>query len=174
MPAVVRRLETADAAVYRAIRLEGLERHPEAFGAAFEEEALHPLAWFEARLASSAVFGAWDGGALLGIAGLGVQGSAKQAHKGFLWGMYVRKGARGRGIGTALVEAVLDHARGRVEHVDLRVVTVNETARRLYERHGFTAYGTERHALKIGDRYFDEVMMVRETAAHPRSPPGGP
>lgn len=174
MPAAIRRLGAADAPAYRAIRLEGLERHPEAFGASFEEEALHPLSWFEGRLASSAVFGAFEGEALLGVAGLGVQGSAKQAHKGFLWGMYVRPEARGGGIGAALVEAVLAHARGRVERVDLRVVTVNETARRLYERHGFTAYGTERHALKLGDRYYDEVMMARVLVDHPSSPPGGP
>ena len=42
----IRRLSAADAEAYRAIRLEGLERHPAAFGASFREESGRPLAFF--------------------------------------------------------------------------------------------------------------------------------
>ena len=43
----VRRLSALDATAYRDLRLAGLLAHPEAFGASWEEEADHPLAWFE-------------------------------------------------------------------------------------------------------------------------------
>ena len=40
----IRRLETPDAALYRDIRLEALQRNPEAFGSTFEfENAAAPL-----------------------------------------------------------------------------------------------------------------------------------
>jgi RimJ/RimL family protein N-acetyltransferase len=36
----------------------------------------------------------------------------------------------------------------------------NRRARRCYERMGFVAYGLERRALKLPDRYVDEVLMT--------------
>jgi ribosomal protein S18 acetylase RimI-like enzyme len=46
--------------------------------------------------------------------------------------------ARGKGVGTALMEAVEGWARERgFEHLALSVRTANEGARRLYERRGF-------------------------------------
>jgi GNAT superfamily N-acetyltransferase len=35
---------------------------------------------------------------------------AKERHKAYLWGMYVTRAARGRGVGRQLVRAALDHA----------------------------------------------------------------
>ena len=59
----IRRLETPDAALYRDIRLEALQRNPEAFGSTFEWEDAQPLSWFEASLGRAAIFGAFvDGG----------------------------------------------------------------------------------------------------------------
>jgi ribosomal protein S18 acetylase RimI-like enzyme len=75
--------------------------------------------------------------------------------------MYVRTAAQGRGVGRALLRALLAHAQGELEQVHLSVVSDNEPARRLYENEGFTAYGLEPHALKQGQRYLDEILMVR-------------
>ena len=94
------------------------------------------------------------------MAGYRAQSGAKQAHKGLLWGMYVRPGARGTGVAKHLVEAILSHARERVELLQLAVVSENEAARRLYRNFGFVEYGREAHALKQGGRYYDEVLMA--------------
>jgi len=56
---------------------------------------------------------------------------------------------------------VVEHARGQVEQLLLSIITDNERARRFYEKMGFEAYGLERHALKIGDKYFDEEFRVK-------------
>ena len=85
-----------------------------------------------------------------------------------LWGVYVRPKARSAGVARRLVEAVLDHARGRVEQVNLAVERGNMHARRLYTSLGFVEYGLEKNALKIGDRYFDDVLMVRVAASETR------
>ncbi|HYZ41642.1 MAG TPA: GNAT family N-acetyltransferase, partial [Stellaceae bacterium] len=87
----IRLLTSADAAAYRAIRLAGLKDTPEAFGSTFEAEVVQPLAWFFERLARSHVFGAFDpDDGTLGVAGFAVRSGEKEAHKGLLWGMYVR------------------------------------------------------------------------------------
>ncbi len=83
------------------------------------------------------------------------------AHKGTLWGMYVRPAARQAGVGRRLVEAVIDHARTRVELIDLRVVSENRAARRLYARLGFEEYGVEKRAAKYQGRYHDDVLMAK-------------
>jgi RimJ/RimL family protein N-acetyltransferase len=157
----VRRLEPADAALYREIRLEALQKNPEAFGSTFEKENAQALSWFEAAIRRADIFGGFLDGALAGIAGFAAQEGAKHAHKGLLWGMYVRSTARKSGLGKILVAAVLDHGRGRVEMVQLAVVSENEAARRLYEAMGFVEYGYEKRALKHDGRYYDEVLMVK-------------
>lgn len=143
---LIRRLGSADAALYREIRLEALQKNPEAFGSTFERENAQPLSWFEAGLGRADIFGAFLDGKLGGIAGFSVQEGVKQAHKGLLWAMYVRDVARGTGLGKRLVAAVLDHARGRVEMVQLTVVSENEAACRLYKAMGFVEYGFEKRA----------------------------
>ena len=70
-PFITRQLGPDDAAGYRAVRLDGLQRHPAAFGAAWAEEAEQPLDWFAGRLRDNAVFGGWTKGpALAGGGGL--------------------------------------------------------------------------------------------------------
>jgi RimJ/RimL family protein N-acetyltransferase len=160
-PLQLRCLEISDTAPYRDIRLEALQRNPEAFGSTFEWENAQPLSWFEASLGRAAIFGAFLDGTLAGMAGFAAQESAKRAHKALLWGMYVRAAARNAGVGKSLVAAVLDHARGRVEMVQLTVVSENEAARRLYRAMGFVEYGYEKRALKQDGKYYDDVLMVR-------------
>lgn len=157
----IRKLEPSDAAAFRSLRLDGLSRHPEAFGASWETEAEQPLAWFTATLEKHAVFGAWGGDDdLVGAAGLYIPDSPKLRHKATLWGVFVRPDARGGGIGTALIASVVDHAATCVEDVVLSVGVTNTTAIRRYEAAGFVKYGLEPRALKVGDRYYAEVLMI--------------
>lgn len=157
----VRRLAEDDAEAYRTIRLEALERHPEAFQATYESSAKVPLELFAQRIKRYALFGGFVDGALAGFVGFYPLRNAKVRHKGVMWGMYVREDARGTGLADAMVEAVVDHARGRVEQIMLSVLASDERARRFYARMGFEPYGLEKRALKIGDRYCDEEFRVK-------------
>lgn len=157
----IRRLEpSTDAGLFREVRLEGLRTSPESFGSDFATENTHGLEWFAERLTTSEAFGAFREGALLGVAALGLQAGAKRSHKAVLWGMYVSPSARGSGVGRALVDAVVTRARERAELIQLGVTRTNQAARRLYTAAGFKEYGLEKDALKIGDRYFDEILMA--------------
>lgn len=161
MTLVVRQLRPDDPEPFRAIRLEALRLHPEAFGASFEEEAAHPLSFFEQRLTTNVIFGGYLDETLMGIAGFMPETSRKRAHKAHLWGMYVRQAARRTGLARLLVDAVLDHAQHRAELIQLSVVSDNVGAQRLYSAAGFQPYGVEARSLKVNGHYLGEVLMVK-------------
>ena len=54
-----------------------------------------------------------------------------------LWKLYVVPERQGAGIGAALLDAVLEGARGRYAMLRLAYLDGNESARRFYSRHGF-------------------------------------
>ena len=157
---VTRQLAAADAAAFRSIRLEGLQTNPEAFGSTYEAESGRTVEDFAQTLARSHVVGAFVDDTLVGVEGFFVLEGPKVRHRGTIWGVYVRGTQRGRGVGRALIGLLLDHARTLVQQVHLSVVTDNAGAKALYERLGFAVYGTEPRALKVGDRYHDEHLMV--------------
>ncbi len=157
---VIRRLGPADAAVYRDLRLEALQEAPTAFGSSYETESKQTVADFEGWMARSYIAGAWLGDVLVGTAAFRRLDGVKTAHRGNLWGVYVRPEARSRGIARALISDVLAFAQTQVEQLHLCVVTDNATARRLYEALGFTPYGTEPRSLFVAGRYHDEHLMV--------------
>jgi RimJ/RimL family protein N-acetyltransferase len=157
----IRLLTLADAPRYRDIRLEGLRLNPEAFSSTFAREDAMSLAWFEERIVKGNIFGGFVEGELIGVAGYWPQEGAQVCHKAGFWGMYVRASARNFGLGQRLMEAVVAHATGRVEQLQLGVGSDNKAARRLYEKMGFSEYGREMKALKQDGRYIDEILMVR-------------
>lgn len=161
----IRRLtreDPTDAVQYRGIRLKALQATPEALGSTFEVENAQPLSWFSDRLGVSTVLGAFRNAELVAIAGFADQQGQKRAHKGILWGMYVRPAARRASVGGRLVEAICHIARQQVELIQLTVVQDNELARSLYARLGFLEYGVEKNALKQDGRYCDEVLMAKD------------
>ena len=76
-------------------------------------------------------------------------------------GMMVDARWRGRGVGGALVRAVIDAARDLGAHkVALQVWPHNEAARRLYLRHGFVEEGLlRRHYPRRNGQLWDAVVM---------------
>lgn len=164
----IRMLAASDAALYRELRLEALRLHPLAYGSTFEAEAAEPLDFFERRLGRSEVLLGSIDDVPMGIVRLSIPSFVTERHKGALTGMYVRAAARGSGLASALIDAVVERARGRVILIELSVVTTNVRAYRLYLRHGFEIYGVDPCALKHGDSYVDEYQMTRFL----ESPPG--
>jgi GNAT superfamily N-acetyltransferase len=167
MPPTIRAFTTAEAAAFREIRLEALRLHPASFGADFEEESPRDAAAFAAGMPQyppDAVFGAWLPGeaAPQGMAGLYAERRRKLAHKGHVWGVYVRKPARGHGLGRLLLEQVIGESRGAgLETLLLTVSAEAPAAHALYVGLGFRAYGTEPRGLKRGPGdYVDEVLMA--------------
>lgn len=162
MPFAIQKLSAFDAQDYRDLRLEGLVAHPGTFGASWEDESLLSVEDFAQRLEQKHVFAArhTETKNMLGTVGINLSTASKTKHKAMIWGMYVRPDARGSGLGAALMQHVLDYARPMLEQVNLVVEASNVAAYRLYEKMGFEQYGYERRALKIGNSYYDDVLMA--------------
>lgn len=137
---MIRRLPPEDAAIWRRIRLEGLATAPEAFSARHANWAARPLADFRQQVETSAVFVAETGGQVQGSACLVADRDAGQPQRGWVLSVYVTPIARGAGIGTALLAAVIAEARARgLQELFLDVGRDNPPARALYAGKGFRA-----------------------------------
>ncbi len=170
----VQRLHPGHAAAYRALLLEAYELHPDAFTSSVAERARLPLSWWADRLgedplAGQVVFGAFREQELCGVAGISFETREKIRHKATLFGMYVPERHRRIGLGRELVRAVLDCAAGRPELqlVQLTVTEGNLPARRLYEPLGFSAFGTEPLAVRVGEKYVSKVHLWRRLRPDP-------
>jgi len=150
----IRLLAPGEAALYRNIRLEGLKQKPEAFSSTIERQNAMPLSWFAERIVRGNIFGGFAGDELLGVAGYWPQEGAKVCH------VCAKVGAH-LGLGERLIEAVVSHASGRIEQLQLGVASDNQAPYRLYKKTAFSEYGREMKALKQDGRDVDEILMVR-------------
>jgi ribosomal protein S18 acetylase RimI-like enzyme len=163
-PWLIRRLEQRDLPLYQPLRLEALRRHPESFGAAFEEEQGSDLGRMIGQQ-PSVTLGGFVADALVGTAGLVVSPRIKQRHKGHIVGVYVVQSCRRTGLAAALLQRLIDEARSNgLMLLTLSVTVGNPAAKHLYLHAGFTVYGTEPLGLRVGNDFFDEELMALRLA----------
>ncbi|EKD46701.1 MAG: Acetyltransferase [uncultured bacterium] len=150
---------------YKELRLEALREDAEAFGMSYAEAlSLLDEEWqdeFENR--KGFILVASEDSKLLAMIGAYQEEGEKMKHIAYVWGVYVRKEHRGKGIGKMLMESLLEElAKNKeLEKVDLNVNTSQLSAVRLYEKLGFKIAGTLHSELKIGTKYYDEHVMEK-------------
>lgn len=89
-------------------------------------------------------------------------------------GYWLAAGARGRGVMTDAVRAVLDHAFGELElhRIEIHCAPENRPSRAIPERLGFREEARLRETELVGDRYLDSVvygMLAGEWRKMPRA-----
>ena len=160
--AVIRAATPDDVHVWRALRLDGIQRHPQAFIVTEKEAAAVSVDEDAARLSKGDRFLAFRDGVAVGLIGLNRQSMPRMAHRGEIGPLYVAPDARGQGIADGLLGAVVAAAQGfGVWQLELSVYVENPVAIALYERHGFTLTGKIPNAIAGVDGFEDDLLMVR-------------
>ena len=99
---------------------------------------------------------------VVGVIGLHTSSRPRVNHRGEI-GMMVRDDWHGKGVGTAMMRAVIDLADKwlNLARIELTVFTDNESAIALYRKFGFEIEGTHRkYAFRDGD-FVDAYAMAR-------------
>lgn len=163
----VRELRVADLDAYKALRDHALAHHEEAFTSDAPTEALRSAASYTRRLggdgaAGGFTLGAFRGDALVGAITLERDARTKVRHVGHIVGTMVHADEMRRGVGRALLDALIERAAADAElqQLTLTVTAGNAPAERLYARAGFTVFGTQPGAIRIGGRAYDKHHML--------------
>jgi ribosomal protein S18 acetylase RimI-like enzyme len=165
MPITYHKLQPDEAALYRAVRLTCLQTEPDNFGTTYAEEAARPKLRFETFIEEPdddhALFGAFDGAALIGLVGFVRQERTKTRHRGDIVQVYVDPRYRNQKVGEQLLRAVIEYAFALegLEQLELGVVASNAAAIRLYEKLGFQSCGLHRNYFKSETGYTDDQFM---------------
>lgn len=139
-PATIERLCAGDGGRLRAIRLRALQDAPDAFSTTLDEAASRSPESWDQQLDELATFVATVSGCDVGL----VRGAPHDrfSDTGYLISMWVAPEARRRGVGSALVDAVVDWARTQgLRRLLLDVAETNGPATALYTRKGFVPNG---------------------------------
>ena len=146
---------------------------PEGFSASPQDEADLTSDDFALRCAPpepGRTFGAFAGEMLIGMAAYLPERGEKTRHKATMAAVYIKPAWRKSGVGRALVEALVAHARAHRVILRCNAAMHNLPARRLYHALGFVQYGIERDALLIDGRSYDEELLMLDLRGD--APPG--
>ena len=101
-------------------------------------------------------------GEVVGVIGLHTSSRPRVNHRGEI-GMMVRDDWRGKGVGAALMRAVIDLANKwlNLTRIELTVFTDNEAAIALYRKFGFEVEGTLRKYAFCDGNFVDAYAMAR-------------
>lgn len=164
----VRALRSADLDAYKALRNHALTHHEEAFTSDAATEAQRTAASYAQRLGvggengGSWTLGAFRGDRLVGAITCERDPRSKVRHIGHVVGMMVYADEQKRGVGAAMLDALIARAAADEElhQLTLTVTAGNGSAERLYARAGFVPYGTLPRAIRVAGRFLDKHHMV--------------
>jgi ribosomal protein S18 acetylase RimI-like enzyme len=171
MVVTLRAFDPAEWETFRDLRLESLEESPDAYGSTLaRERAADETAWRgwltgEGWNADLVALVAEEDGSPAGIAVCArFHDDPSVAH---LFAMWVRPSSRGRGLGRALVAAVIERAAGfGVDELVLRVTEGNDAAAALYRSCGFVEAADPPEPLREGSEVTCRTMLVVLRSGH--------
>ena len=112
----------------------------------------------------SVLYLAWKGEEIVGDASLNGF-SRRMSHRGE-FGISVAKPEWGQGIGSALLQKIIEYAKAHgTELINLEVRSDNRRAIQMYEKFGFRKIGTSPAYFKIDGEYYDFDLMVLDLRA---------
>ena len=154
----IERILIKDAQQYKNLRERALETDPEAFLLTPIEEKRLETEDIIKMLEKDYILGVYEQNKLIGAIRLIEQEPIKFKHIGIVGGMYIIPSHRKQGYGCKLLEKLLVYTRSTQKFyaLQLKVVTTNFAAIKLYESFSFRRWATEKNALKVDGTYADQ------------------
>jgi RimJ/RimL family protein N-acetyltransferase len=162
----VRELQPSDVQAYKALRDHALTHYEDAFTSDAATEAQRTAQSYASRLGADAdgsfTLGAFLGDRLVGAVTCERDPRTKVRHLGHVTAMMVYREEQGRGVGRALMDALIARAAADPElhQLTINVTAGNAVAEGLYERAGFVRYGTLPRAIRVGGRFLDKHHLL--------------
>ena len=155
-------LTPADQPRWRALRLEALERFPEAFLTTAEEQRRRAAADDRAQLAQGRWRGLFFGQELIGLGALIPVAYAAAAHRFEIGAVYVAETYWGTDAAQSFLNALEAEARQKgALQLELSVAANNPRAIRFYERNGFERMGLQPRAIIVDGVGQDDFFYVK-------------
>ena len=157
---------------YKELRLRALETEPQAFLSSYEEEAAYPDGKWQQRLEQAGKGKSWIffarslNGKLVGMIGGYRDDNDLKNHSAQIWGVYVDRQMRGRGIAKALMARMLEELESDPD-VNMAILEVNtdqESAKGLYESFGFQVKTT--YSEKLGDGREHQISKLEKSLSN--------
>jgi len=162
---VLKRVGSDEAEKFFQLRMRALKTDPDSFVATMEEEKAMWPDGVQNYLKKNFVLGAFnEKNELIGTLVYMEQERQKFKHIGILGGMYVDTAYRSQGLGKKLLIKMLEELRtfDYLYSLQLKVITTNLPAIRLYESLGFFIWATEKNALLDNGKFFDQHHMMKK------------
>ena len=164
----IRLFTERDAQALWELRMLALESDPWSFVESPEELREISVDEFASRLRANNdtnfIVGAFEQQTAVGMTGFYQEKPIKRRHKGWIWGVFVKPVARGRGVARSLMQETIKRAK-TIDGLEMILLTVSidqPAPRRLYESLGFRSIGVEPKGIKIGAEHHDEEHLVLE------------
>lgn len=152
----------------KELRLRALQDTPQAFGTSYNEALARSDDYWRDSLERSGKGVEWWYFAKLDRKLVGMMGGKRETHEKLshqaeIVGVYVAPEARGLGVGSKIMEAMLE-AIGKsdgIRSVGLHVTVGQESAYALYKKFGFVERGRVPDDIRVGDKYYETIDMVK-------------
>lgn len=144
------------------LRLEALKSEPNSFLSTFEEEVKFSNQEWENKLKNSFWFGFFEQEILVALINFEIAKKTKISHIAEIGGLYIKPSNRNLGIAQKLIKFVEDFAKQKnILQIYLGCNYSNKIAINLYEKLGYKIIAIRPNFAKIGDQYFDDVIMLK-------------
>ena len=160
---IVKRASQKDWKKYKEIRLDALQKNPESFGRAHEEEKNRSESEWKDKLKDKnrVTLLVLDRDNPIGLLGIIFESSTRVAHITDIISVYLKEEYRGRGISSQLMNEALEiiKARKTARKVKLHVTTNQLPAVNLYKKFGFRIVGELQKEMNVNGKHYNSYVM---------------
>ena len=120
-------------------------------------------AWFDEKLEHGfPIFGAYEGDHLIGYAGYGTWRAAQGYRKSVELTIYVDQKRRGKGIGSKLMQTIIEYAKADGYHVMIGAIdAANQQSIEFHKRFGFVEVARMPEVALKNDQWLTLVFMQK-------------